>query len=188
MATILIDVDGVTLCLDAEWYKRYNADYDDNLKPEHVTEWAVHKFVKPSCGYKIYEYLLQTDLYDTVPLIAGAVDGIMQLRKTGHRVVFLSSGIHRGKYLRLKEFNLVETEGDYICAHDKSLICGDYLLDDGAHNVKAFLYGTAILFDAPHNKHEKWFPRVSNWEQAVDLILDLEERKQFSHRKTYVVE
>ena len=185
MATILSDVDGVTLCLNIEWYKRYNADYNDCLKSEHVTKWAVHEFVKPSCGKKIYDYLLMPDLYETVPLIAGAMDAIMTLRNAGHRVVFVSSGIHRGKYLRLKEFNLVASEDDYICAHDKSLICGDYLLDDGFHNIRAFKRGTAILFDAPHNRHEQWNPRVTNWEEAVNMILDLQERKDFA-RRSYV--
>ena len=90
MSIILVDVDGVTLCLDAEWFKRYNEDWGDNLKPEHVTRWAVHEFVKPSCGKRIYDYLLMPDLYDNVPLIAGALDGIMTLRNAVHRVVFLS--------------------------------------------------------------------------------------------------
>jgi 5'-nucleotidase len=187
MAIILSDVDHVALHLDFEWYKRYNEDYDDCLKPEHVTEWAIHKFVKPSCGKKIYDYLLMPDLYDNVPLVAGAMDGIMELRNAGHQVVFVSSGIHRGKYLRLKEFNLVQSEDDYYCAHNKSLIHGDYLLDDGMHNVTNWKWGTAILFDAPHNRHEEWYPRAENWEQAVDIILNLEERKVLS-RRMYVKE
>lgn len=175
------DVDGTTLNLSKRWYGLYNADYDDNLDDARVTGWSVHSFVKPECGKKIYDYLLLPDLYDDVEPIDGAIEGIQVLKEMDFRVVFLSSGIHRGKYLRLKHFGLLNGEEDYICAHDKSLVHGDYLLDDGMHNIKAFhsanKKGYAIVFDAPHNRNERWLLRADGWVNAIRLINTLEVHK-----------
>lgn len=180
MALVFLDVDGVTLDLGTEWLNRYNEDYNDKLTNEHITRWATHEFVKPECGRKIYDYLLMPDLYDNVQPIAGAREGVEILKGAGHRVVFLSSGIHRGKYLRLKQLGFLNREDDYICAHDKSLVSGDYLVDDGVHNIIAFrkTRGIPVLFDAPHNQLSFQELRAMNWTDVTSMIEKVEVRKR----------
>lgn len=156
MSVIYLDVDGTTLNLDNEWYARYNRDYDDNLTGERVTAWAVHEFVKPECGMKIYDYLLQEDLYENAMPTDGAKDAIDKLREAGHEVLFLSASIHRGKYLRLKELGFLHKEEEIFFGKDKSRFIGDYIVDDGWHNIESSKKNMlGILFDAPHNRSGK---------------------------------
>lgn len=169
---ILTDIDGTVVNVYDEWYGRYNRDWLDNLTMDRVTEWAVHKFVKPACGLRIYEYLSDPDLYDDAKLIDGASDGIKKLRGMGFRVVFLSSGIHPGKAKLLRKHGLLgDDDRDIIIAHDKSLVMGKYLVDDAPHNIDAFTVGTGILFgDYAHNRDSKHDLRANTWEDVVDTV------------------
>jgi len=174
MSLILVDVDYVTVDLHTEWYGRYNRDWEDNLQIEAVTRWALHEFVKPECGKKIYEYLLEPDLYDNVQITPGAKIALLELRSKGHRCVFVTSGIHRGKYTLLHRHGMVTDESDFIVAKDKSLIKGDYIVDDYEQNI-INSESIGILFDAPHNRHFEYPFRAKSWEEVVAYIDMLEE-------------
>src|SRR5690625_2202655 len=66
--TILCDVDGVVADLLTEWVRRYNAKYDDDLSPEDITEWEMHRNVKPECGTDIHNFLRMPNLYSMVEI------------------------------------------------------------------------------------------------------------------------
>lgn len=167
---ILVDVDGVVADLCSEWLAMYNKDYDDSVTPHDITRWATHEFVKPECGDKIYNYLWLDELYDNVKPIAGSQEGVAQLRAMGHRVVFLTSGIQPAKIRWLHRHGFLtaemwQQEKDVIIAHDKSLIRGDVLIDDGPHNFEGF-NGIRILFNQPWNQGAR-IPRVRGWRGVV---------------------
>lgn len=56
-----------------------------------------------------------------------------------------------------------------IFCGDKSILNMNYLLDDTPGHF-AGLGGTGLLFDAPHNRHEHGFHRVSGWDQVEATI------------------
>lgn len=62
-----------------------------------------------------------------------------------------------------------------IIAHNKQMVRGDVLIDDGPHNLVNGQY-FRILFDAPHNRgfNEKKYGmyRAVGWEQVYQLIHD----------------
>lgn len=172
----LVDVDYVVVPLHAEWYSRYNRDYDDNLTLKQVTEWSLHKFVKPECGKKIYDYLQDPDLYDNIKIPSKTVKAIKQIKQfTNLQLVFLTAGIHIGKYNLLKRYGLVDSERDIIVASDKSLVYGDIMVDDYEENLYAFQKrnpkGFAMLFDAHHNRSVQ-MTRVKNWDDILSLIIN----------------
>lgn len=175
---VWIDIDGTTLDLNTEWLRRYNYDWRDNLTESDLTGWDMTIAVKKECGEKIYDYLLQPDLYDDVMLIDNAKEGIDFLREKGFQVGFLTSGIHRGKYTRLKKLGLLSSESEIVIAHDKSVVHGDYLIDDGYHNTQSFR-GTTILLHKPYNAQYVSYPyRAYNWQDAVNILMGLEEEKE----------
>lgn len=169
---VLVDVDGVVADLNTEWLRRYNEEYDDSLTCDQLTGWDLTRFVKPECGGRIYKYLHQDDLYDGVQPIAGALEGIEALRVAGWRVVFLTSSTPagaKGKMRWLDRHKFTERtrhNKDVIIAHDKALVRGAVLVDDGAHNVKAYP-GYTVLFDAPHNQDYQTNFRAHNWSEAL---------------------
>lgn len=164
---ILVDVDSTTLNLMPEWLRLYNYDYSDALTPDMITEWDMTKFVNGICGKKIYEYLANPFLYDYVQPIDGAVEGVKYIRSRGHRVIFVSAGVYAsGKYdcLVRHGFEPGKYAEDFIVAYDKSIICGDVLIDDKPENVVSFSGRVALLFDQPWNRSFQWENRVLSWD------------------------
>ena len=70
---IAMDVDSVVADLGTAWLNRYNRDYNDNMTNENILSWDTHKYVKPECGKKIYEYIEDPSLYDEVLPICGSL-------------------------------------------------------------------------------------------------------------------
>lgn len=175
--TIAIDVDDVVVDLVSEWLRRYNYDYEDNLKPEDIHDWEISKLVKPECGNKIFDYLEEEIYYKVyeekgVDVISGAFDGIKKLRENNKRVVFVTAGNHPSKEQWLIDNGFLVDENDYVYTRDKSLVNAGVLLDDGFHNVKEFK-GIGFLFTRPWNKkYSTWKYRVDTWQEFVDKILE----------------
>ena len=174
---VAIDIDGPLANLHKEWYARYNQEYEDTLSVERVTDWALHKFVKPVCGLKIYDYLLDPTLYDDVEVEEGAKEAVELLKQKGNRVIFVSSapaGSCDPKYRWMIREGFLSSKQrsheDLVFAYDKSLIRAAILIDDGPHNLEAF-QGLSIAFDTPYNQVVKKprIYRMKGWKDLPEL-------------------
>jgi len=183
---ILVDVDGVVADTQEEWLRRYNFEWEDCLRQQDITAWDVHRFVKPECGLRIYDYLKQEDLYGSVKPVDGALEGVAALRRAGHEVVFVSAGFFPGKVQWLNTHGFLldlphgreawETARDVVLANNKTIIQGDVLVDDKYDNVAEFFDGAAILFDRPWNGRHQFYPRAFDWEQVVEFVEEIHEQ------------
>lgn len=178
---VFCDVDDVIADLCTEWVRLYNADYDDTLRREDVTDWNIAKFVKPECGDAIFNYFHNKDLYDKVLPVEGSTHGIFALREMGYRVVYATSCNISMAGLKLQwlddyGFLSMDMRGiskDYIEVSDKHLLLGDTLIDDYHHNLNGF-QGRRILFNASHNagvSHNDFaFTRAADWDEVVNKL------------------
>jgi 5'-nucleotidase len=170
-----VDIDDICALLTPVWLGGYNRDFNDNLTEDDLKDWGLWKYTKPECGKLIYQYLNNPHIYDTVLPRAGSKEGVNALRNMGFRVVFATStpmSTAGRKFFWLQEHGYHPESRDYVECEDKSLLRGDYMFDDGFHNVKGFT-GTAFLLTRPWNQSELWHPRFSSWE---GLILEMERR------------
>lgn len=166
---IAVDVDMVLADLHTEWLARYNRDYNDNLIPQEITVWELEKLIKPECGFRIFEYLFQQDLYKNIKPIPGALDGINEIREAGYRVIFATSCVpdtagNKVRWLVENGFMPENKKGDYkdfIDVNDKSLVYADVLIDDKIKNLDNFK-GMPICFDQPYNKNTQ-HRRLLSW-------------------------
>ena len=176
MKTIFVDVDDVCALLSPVWLGKYNKDFDDNLTEDKIHDWGTWKYVKHECGRKIYDYLLDPHLYDTVLPRDGSLEGVKSLRAMGLRVVFATSTpieTAGRKFYWLEEHGYQPNIQDYVEISDKSLLNGDYIFDDGFHNVEHFVR-RGILLTRPWNEQYKWGTRVNNWNQLIHYISEKE--------------
>ena len=160
-----IDFDGVCGDLLTVWLMKYNKDYSDNLTPNDITDWNIHQFTKPECGLKIYDYIENPDIYDTVMPILGATTVVRRIRNLGYRIIYVTNstnGTSGRKFKWLKEYEMISDLDDYIECKDKSLIKADYLVDDYPLNITSFS-GTGILFSQPYNARSWNTPRCNDW-------------------------
>lgn len=169
--TILFDIDGVLANLHPAWLRRYNLEYNDTMTPSAVTEWDIHKLVKPECGTKIYDYLDYT-IYDEVKPVSGALGAVKFARQLS-RVVFVTTPCnnHGGaKLVWLNKHGFEVDKKDYVECHDKSLIRGDVLIDDCPLNLIGFL-GVPVLFDRPWNQ-DSWIRRIVGFSDEYMSVLE----------------
>ena len=160
-----VDVDGVCADLMPEWLRRYNRDFGDALTPQDITDWDVTRFVKPEARPKIFDYLHDADLYDGVEPIAGALEGVRQIRANGNRVVFITSTVtgHAGKKLLwLRRHGFLSCRNphpcrDYFEGTDKALLNIHYLIDDRLSTVQEFWDNgrSAFLFPSPATANQR---------------------------------
>lgn len=167
---IALDVDDTVLDLMTKWLSLYNQRYGDNKQKSDITQWNFSYLLKPECGDKIYEYLQYPNLYDDMEEIEGALDGVKKLRDMGHRIVYVTAGMAKGKYIRLKELGFLEKEEDYVEARDKSLILADLIIDDRPFNIWQFKGKYGIVFDEPWSKDEDLEYHAKDWKEIVKLV------------------
>jgi 5'(3')-deoxyribonucleotidase len=58
----------------------------------------------------------------------------------------------------------------FVFCGKKSIVHGDYMIDDLPHNLETF-NGTKLLYTAPHNVQFNNFQRVNNWKEIGDMLL-----------------
>lgn len=169
---IFVDVDDVCARLSEVWLGRYNKDYNDNLTDKDLTDWNIDKFVKPECGLKIYHYLKDPGIYDEVVPRDGSIEGVNILRELGYKVLFATScpiEVAGRKFHWLKQYDYIKKERDYIEIRDKSLLKGEYMLDDSYDNVSGFT-GYSYLLTRPWNKNRLWYHRVIDWNEFISIM------------------
>lgn len=184
---VLLDMDQVICDMHAEWLRRYNADYGDDLKVGEIHSWDIAQFVKPECGDRISSYLHCGDLYDRVLPIDGALEGVRELEKLGYEVDFVSScvsGIMVDAKIRwLRRHGLVPAKGwptRFFPVSKKDRVRGHVLVDDYHENLVKF-QGLRILFDAPWNQASDIGIRAANWAQVVQFIHALMPNEHYVH-------
>lgn len=156
MLTIAIDVDGVVLDIITPWLSVYNQEYNDILTRDDITDWDIHKLVKPRCGGEIYKYLDLEKTYFQANVDPDAKLIINAFRDLGHRIVFVTSTTPKSmgvKYRKLLSEGLIDKRENYIECADKSLIRASVLLDDYPKNLENF-QGARYLYSQPWNKDE----------------------------------
>lgn len=58
----------------------------------------------------------------------------------------------------------------FVFCGKKSVVHGDYMIDDLPHNLEAF-GGERVLYSAPHNLQFNHFKRVNDWKEVGTLFL-----------------
>jgi 5'(3')-deoxyribonucleotidase len=161
---IAIDLDDTLNCLKEKWIDSYNYFYDDNLKPEDITDWDWTKFVKPECGQNIYKFLFIPGFFRDLGIKPYAQKVIPWLQQ--YFDIYILSAAHylvtKDKGEWLNEFLPSIPYENIVFCTNKSLFKADYFIDDGLHNLEV-VTGKPLLFHASHNQHDTKFPRFYNW-------------------------
>lgn len=175
--TILIDIDDTIEDLLAAWCKWLNDLYGLNVKPDEITEWDMRKFFPNLTKKQVFEPLHNEEFWDLVKPKDGAVEYLKKLIDDGFKVYLCTSTDYRN--VKVKFEKVIQKYFPYISwkqvivASDKQMIRGDFMVDDGIHNLEGGIY-RKILMNVPHNKsynaEENGMFRANNWEQIYSYI------------------
>lgn len=172
--TILMDLDSVVVDLTTPWYAAYNAEYNDDLTVERVTGWDTHKFVKPECGYCIYDYLKAPGFYRHLEMYPGALEGLREMSEFADIVIVTSAmSIPQAtvdKMEWVKEYLPFLNYKNIIVTSRKDLVQGDIMVDDAPQNLADTLARHKVVYDQPWNQEVRDAERVHNWTELVAAV------------------
>lgn len=172
---LLIDQDDVL----AEYIKGvievFNERYQKDFKTDDCVKWDLVSIF----GEQILEIMHQPELFRHLQPVEGAIETFERLYKSGLFEMYIVTAAHpssvEAKHEWLKEYMPFFPQNHVIVCSVKYMIKGDYLLDDGLHNITAFKEagGTSIIFDRAHNRQTTIdYPRISKWEEFEEWIIN----------------
>ena len=187
---IYLDMDGVladcidkTLCL-------YNEEYDQKLKKQDIFHHELKRVQSP--GTDMTKYFAYPGFFSDLPVIEGAKEMVSELSSMGHELMIATAvfacGIKDKLYWLDKNFPLV-FDKIYIQVFDpqnigknfsrinfiesKQELIGDFLLDDGIHNLINTKCIYPVLLDCPEygwTKNEGEYFKVSSHEEFTNFV------------------
>jgi len=183
---LIVDQDEI-LC---RWVDRilewYNEDYKTEFTRHDVKNyWDMENILGPQGKPFIRSCIRYPELYRDLNEVSGAVKGMMKLKDLGHDVIIATAVPHHGGFAYHGKLEWLRRNmpgfplNNFVAIQRKDLLNGDLLLDDGPHNIEAWnkTGRTSVVFDAPWNKECKATHRVRNWEEFVNLVETLSEKK-----------
>lgn len=192
MVRVLIDIDSTI----ADWGKAYDDALDayDAEVPEEPSNiprtkdqvaFNLKLGLSPWQCIVVDEIMDKPGFYRTLPEIPGAIDALVEIQAADEYDVFLvTSPWHTNPTCSQDKLDWVrEHLGEawvdkVIITKDKTLIDGDYLIDD-----KPEITGAAtprwqhIIFDQPYNQHIEDKERLVYWESVLEVLDALESEK-----------
>ncbi len=173
---LLIDQDDVMAEYIARLVEEFNDKYKTSFKKTDCTRWDLISIF----GEEIKTVMHQPELFKSLEPVPGAIETFKRLYTSGWFEMYIVTASHpavvEAKVEWLEEHMPFFPTNQMIVCSQKQMIKGDYLLDDGMHNIEAFQKagGTSIVFDRPHNNQESTsdYVRVSNWRDFENYIIE----------------
>lgn len=174
--TILIDMDDVLENLLECWVAELNRRYGTTVHPEEITNWLIGEFFPSLTKEELFAPLGDPTFWSLLSPMKDAPDVVCKLIDDGHRVRVVTSSHYKTVPAKMdwlfRHYPFLSWK-DVIIAHDKKLINGDILIDDGVHNLENAQY-KKLLFDQPHNRsynaEENGMIRVYGWKEIYEII------------------
>lgn len=162
---LLIDQDDVL----AEYIKgvveAFNEKYRTHFKSSQCTNWDLTTVF----GEEIKTVMHEPQLFSNLKPVPDAIEIFERLYKSNLFEMYIVTAAHprsvEAKYEWIKKYMPYFPESNIIVSSAKFMIKGDYLLDDGMHNIRAFaeVGGKPIIFRRPHNEKERGvYQSISN--------------------------
>lgn len=177
---ILIDSDGVLADFEKSVSNNWRLKYPDRIfiPLEKRTIFKVCDEYPPEFKKDVERIYQSPEFFENLSPIPGAIEAVNKMRQLGHEVFICSAPISRYEDCVLEKYKWVEKyfgrefTKRVILTKDKTLIHGDYLIDD-----KPTIDGIRkpdweqVIFDTPYNREVKDKKRITwgNWEQVLNL-------------------
>lgn len=173
---ILVDMDDVIENLVEAWIKEIDRRHGYHRDSEDITAWDMYKFYPDLEPNYIYEILDDPEFWKTVEPKKDAMEYIPKLQEY-FEIYIVTAGLYLSIEAKIsniiyKYFPTIDNDHIIIC-HNKQMIKGDVIIDDGIHNLIGH-DAIKLLYDTPHNREEDLpddIYRVHNWEEIYNWLM-----------------
>ncbi|WP_201715622.1 5' nucleotidase, NT5C type [Rossellomorea arthrocnemi] len=173
MKRIAIDMDEVMADLHKKHLDLFNKNYNETLTADDLVGTRLWK-IRPHAADDILAYVDDPTFFRDLEVMEGSQEVIKELSESYEVYITTAAMEHptsfTAKYEWLKEHFPFLSDLQFVFCGNKSILQADYLIDDSPRHFKDFK-GEGILFSAPHNKYEKGYVRVNNWDEVRRYFL-----------------
>ena len=177
---ILVDMDGVLSDFDGEFLKRWRERYPEKIyiPLEERTSFYVKDSYPEDLKPLVTDILLEPSFFREMMPMTGAIQAMKEMKDMEFEIFICTSPLTAYKNCVLEKYEWVEKHlgadwvSQIILTKDKTLVKGDYLIDDkpAISGVETNPTWEHIVYDRPYNrdvskKRLDW----SNWKDVIDL-------------------
>lgn len=173
--TLLIDQDDVLAEYIGAVTEAFNKKYDTHFKKEDCVRWDLYSVF----GEKIETVMHEPELFRNLEPTKDALEVFQRLYESNLFDMYIVSAAHpsavEAKFEWIRKHLPFFPIKHFIICSCKSRIKGDYLLDDGMHNILEFeaAGGKGIVFERPHNREgSEGYISVSGWKAFEKYIIE----------------
>ncbi|MBN2048331.1 MAG: hypothetical protein JW750_10850 [Anaerolineaceae bacterium] len=182
---VLIDMDNTIADFEGLFQARWEEKHPDlPIKPFHErTDFYLRKESPADYRDKITDIMVGEDFFCSMQPIPGALEAIAEMEMLGWQVFLCTSSFFNYsecaacKFAWVKEHLGSGWRRRTIITGDKTLVRGDYLIDD-----KPYIQGAVmpvwehILYDQPYNRMVNGQRRLTwaNWKQVLGVETPME--------------
>ena len=166
------------------WITELNSRHGTTVHPEDITDWRIGTFFPFLTKEELFVPLKDPSFWGSLSPMPFAQDVVRQLIDDGPVDKVVTSSHYSTvppKMAWLFQHYPFLCWKDVIIAHDKTLINGDVLIDDGIHSLENAIY-KKLLFDQPHNRsydaEEHGMIRVHDWKEIYHIICEIVRSKE----------
>jgi 5'(3')-deoxyribonucleotidase len=170
---LIVDMDDVLADATGQFINFYERQFGVRVPREFLNHKEEGQGF-PDNHEAIKSYVYQKDFFRTMSVNQNAHDVMRKLNEK-YEVFIVSSAMEFPNSLVEKlewlneHFPFLHWKQFVFCGR-KSIVHGDYMIDDLPHNLETF-NGEKLLFSAPHNLQFNHFKRVSDWNNVGELLL-----------------
>ncbi|HLX93835.1 MAG TPA: hypothetical protein VKR32_19260 [Puia sp.] len=174
MQRVIVDMDEVIadpMNEMIDWYRRHyggQIDYEKMLTGSWVVGFPEEHH------HLVMERLLSPGFFRHLPVIKDSVEVLEEMNRK-YEIFIVSAATEFPNSLKDKldwlfeHFPFLGWRQLTLCG-DKSIVHGDFMIDDHLKNLKHF-NGQKYLFTAAHNLGVTGYERINNWQEAAKIFL-----------------
>lgn len=190
---ILVDMDDTIEHLLYAWIDCLNKRHGLSVKYSDIKEWNICTEFPTLTAGQVYAPLVEDEFWSTVKPIPYARDVLQWAIDQGHEVYIVTASAYetiksKMENVLFRHFPFITWKNVFI-AHNKQMIRGDVMIDDGPHNLEGGDY-IKILMTASHNRQydaaANGMTRVYGWhdvQECIDAIANGDTLKEFTNKE-----
>jgi 5'(3')-deoxyribonucleotidase len=173
MKRLIVDMDDVMADATGQFINFYEREFGIRIDRESLNHKnEMERF--PGNHETVYSFTFRKDFFRTMEVKEHSQEVMKELNQK-YEVFIVSSAMEFPNSLPEKlewlneHFPFLHWKQFVFCGR-KSIVHGDYMIDDLPHNLETFK-GEQLLFSAPHNLQFNHFKRLDGWLEVGDYLL-----------------
>ncbi len=173
MKRLIVDMDDVLADATGQLINLYEKEFGVRVARESMNHREDReKF--PAHNEAVFQFVFRKGFFRSMPVNEHSQQVMKKLNEkyevfiVSSAMEFPNSLIEKLEWLN-EHFPFLHWKQFVFCGK-KSIVHGDYMIDDLPHNLDTF-NGEKILFTAPHNMQYNHLTRVNGWLEVEQLLL-----------------